>query len=556
VSSRPSRLAAILAASAVSIAAPASARDQLAIGLTQYPATFHPIIEAMVAKSYLNAFAFRRITVYDPDWNLVCMLCERLPSIEEGTAKPETTADGKQGIRVTWRLRADATWGDGTPVTTEDIRFTYELGRQGDTGVGPAEFYRSAYELIIEDDRTFTFRFDKLTFEYASLGDFVPLPAHLERAPAQAGDPKAYRTRTLYDTDTTRPGLWNGPYQVSAVTPGSSVTLSRNAAWKGPKPAFERIVVRAIENTASLEAALLSGQVDMIAGELGLPLDQALALEKRAANRFHFLYKPGLIYEHLDVNLDNKALADKRVRQGLLSALDREAINQRLFSGRQPVANSDVNPLDWVYDPTTPQWPYDPARAIALFEAAGFTQGPDGIRRNTAGERLSFELMSTAGNRSRELVQQVLQAQWKAVGVDIRIRNEPPRVFFSETLNRRRFQALALFAWVKSPENVPRTTLHSTEIPTEATGFRGQNYSGFQNAEMDQLIEDIPVTLDRDKRRALWSRLQALYAEELPALPLFFRSDAHIWPRWLEGVTPTGHLHPSPFWVETWRAAP
>lgn len=537
------------------LACPAGAREQLTIGITQFPSTFHPVIESMAAKSYINGFTHRPFTSYDAEWKLVCLLCERVPTIEDGSAVPETTADGKQGIRVTWRIRSDAAWGDGLPVTTEDVRFTYALGRQGETGVGPAEFYRSAYELIIEDARTFTFRFDKLTFEYGSLGDFKALPAHLDRVQAE-GDPKTYRTRTLYDTDTTRPGLWNGPYRVTAVNPGVSVTLGRNDQWQGARPAFDRIVVRAIENTASLEAALLAGQVDMVAGELGLPLDQALALERRAANRFRFLFKPGLIYEHIDLNLSNPLLADRRVRQALLSSIDREAINQRLFSGRQPVAHTDVNPLDWVHEPSVPQWNFDPARAARLFEEAGFLPGPDGIRRNAAGERLSFELMSTAGNRSRELVQQVLQAQWRTAGVDIRIRNEPPRVFFSETLNRRRFQAMALFAWIKSPEHVPRTTLHSTEIPTEATGFRGQNYTGFQNAEMDQLIEDIPVTLDREKRRALWSRLQAIYAEELPALPLFFRSDAHVWPRWLQGVEPTGHLHPSTLWVERWSASP
>jgi peptide/nickel transport system substrate-binding protein len=100
---------------------------------------------------------------------------------------------------------------------------------------------------------------------------------------------------------------------------------------------------------------------------------------------------------------------------------------------------------------------------------------------------------------------------------------------------------------------VPRTTLHSEEIPREQTNWAGQNYGGYANAEVDALLEAIPVELDREKRRALWARLQAIYAETLPALPLWFRADAHVWPRWLEGVQPTGHLGPSSLWVETWR---
>jgi peptide/nickel transport system substrate-binding protein len=70
---------------------------------------------------------------------------------------------------------------------------------------------------------------------------------------------------------------------------------------------------------------------------------------------------------------------------------------------------------------------------------------------------------------------------------------------------------------------------------------------------MDALLEAIPQELDREKRRALWARFQAIFAEDLPQLPLWFRSDAHVWPRWLEGVRPTGHLNPSPLWVEQWR---
>jgi peptide/nickel transport system substrate-binding protein len=82
----------------------------------------------------------------------------------------------------------------------------------------------------------------------------------------------------------------------------------------------------------------------------------------------------------------------------------------------------------------------------------------------------------------------------------------------------------------------------------------GQNYAGYVNPEVDELIDAIEIELDRDKREAMWHRLQEIYAEELPALPLYFRADPHIWPDWLDGVRPTGHMHPSTLWVEQWGA--
>ena len=528
------------------------ARDQLTIGLTQYPSTLHPSIETMAAKSYVHGFTLRPITTYDADWQVACMLCTHLPTIENGDAVRETAPNGNPGIRVTYRLREDARWGDGTPITAEDIVFAWEAGREPATGMGPAELYRSLHRIVVVDPRTVTLHFDKLTFQYNAINDLRPLPAHLDRAIWQE-DPRAYRTRTLYDRDPTRPGLWSGPYRVAALTTGASVTLERNLHWWGDAPAFRRIVIRTIENTTALEAALLAGQIDMIAGELGLTLDQAIALERRAGQRFRIHYQPGLIYEHIDLNLDNPILADGRVREALLRGIDRQQIVERLFDNRQPVAHSFVNPLDWMHDESLPTTPFDPDGARRLLEEAGWRPGPDGIRRNAAGERLSLELMTTAGNRSRELVQQVLQGMWRQIGIDIRIRNEPPRVFFGETLSKRRFQAMALFAWISAPESVPRSALHSDEIPREERNWSGQNYGGFRNAEMDVLTHTIPEELDRERRRAMWRRLQAIYAEELPAIPLWFRADAHVWPHWLDGVRPTGHLNASSLWAEEWR---
>jgi peptide/nickel transport system substrate-binding protein len=241
------------------------------------------------------------------------------------------------------------------------------------------------------------------------------------------------------------------------------------------------------------------------------------------------------------------------VRRALVYALDREAISRELFAGRQPVAHASVSPLDWIHSEDIPTYPYDPARAAELLDEAGWSTLENGIRHNAQGERLSLELMTTAGNRSRELVQQVLQSQWRESGIDVRIRNEPARVFFGETVSRRAFTGLAMFAWLSSPESVPRTTLKSDGIPTPENGWGGQNYTGYRSAEMDELIDTIEVELDREKRRTLWHRLQALYATDLPVIPLYWRANAYVLPKWLDGVRPTGHQGTTTLWVEEWR---
>ena len=342
---------------------------------------------------------------------------------------------------------------------------------------------------------------------------------------------------------------------MAEVEVGASQTLKPNPHWTGFEPAFETIVIRAIENTSALEAALLSGSVDMIAGEAGLSIDQGIAFEQRHGDDYTVIFKPGLIYEHMDVMLDNPVLADVRVRRALLFAVDRQAISDRLFAGKQPVATTSVSPLDWTYtEDDVETYPFDPDRAAALLEEAGWSMGSDGVRINAAGDRLSLSLMTTAGNRSRgKLVQQVLADYWKRIGIETRIRNEPARVYFGETVSKRRFEGLALFAWLSAPESVPRTTLHSESIPSEENNWFGQNYTGFQNGRMDALIDALESETNPDHRAPLWAEVQQIYASELPALPLYFRADTFVLPSWLEGVTPTGHKYASTNWIETWR---
>ena len=398
--------------------AQAKDRDQLTIGITQYPSTFHPNIDSMLAKSYILGFTRRPFTVHDQDWQLVCMLCTKLPTIENGLAVPETAPNGKKGIAVTYTIRPDAVWGDGKPITTKDVLFTWRMGRQGQTGILPIEFYRSAYKVEAKDDKTFTIHFDKLTFDYNAINSFDLVPAHVDQVNFDA-DPVAYKNKTAFDTDTTNEALYFGPYVISETERGSYVVLERNPKWWGEPGPFKRIVVKIIPNTAALEANLLSGNIDMIAGELGFTVDQALRFEKRHGKSFQVLYKPGLIYEHIDLNMDNPLLKNRDLRHALIYAIDRDAISKQLFGGRQPVAQSAVNPLDWVYADDVKHYTYDPKKALELIVKAGFTKLEKGIRHHKdSGEALRFEFMTTAGSKVRELVQQVLQSQWKELGIN------------------------------------------------------------------------------------------------------------------------------------------
>ncbi|TAJ87391.1 peptide ABC transporter substrate-binding protein [Reyranella sp.] len=543
------RFLASLLAFAVLAAAPAHAKDELVLALTQMPGTWNPVISSMLAKSLIANMTARPLTAFDADWKLVCLACTELPTVENGKARVIDLPDGKKGMEIDIELR-DLRWGDGVPVTTKDVAFTLEVGKHPLSGVASSEGYKRVLKLDVKDDRRFTMTIDRVTFDYNSSA-LLLLPAHIEK-PIFEANPAEYRNKTAYDTQSTNPGLAFGPYRIVEIVPGSRVTLEQNPTWTGEKPHFKRIVVKIIENTAALEANLLSGGVDYVLGELGLSLDQAIAFEKRHGAKYNVIYKPALIWEHIDVNLDNKLLADKRVRQAMLLAIDRKAISEKLFDGKQPIAHGGISDLDPMFSPMARQYNYDPAAAKKLLDEAGFSTIRNNVRQNAAGERLSIELGTTAGNRVRELVAQVIQSQLRQVGIEVRIKADPPRLFF-EVMNRRNYNALGMYAWVQRPGGVPRSTLHSKEIPTAENGWSGQNYPGYANPQMDKALDDAERELDVDKRRAFFAEIQKLAADDLPSLPLFFRVDPFVIPKALKGVTPTGTLNSSTLWIEQWR---
>ena len=232
-------LLAVLALVLVLPGAARAAKDELVIGITQYPSNFHPNIDSMAAKSYVLAMAHRPFTTYDENWNLICMLCTELPTLENGRAVIEKQDDGSDGIALTYTIREDATWGDGTPVSTDDVLFTQEVGLHPQSGVVSAEGYRRTTSIDAIDDKTFTMHIDRVTFTYNAINDFRLLPAHLERAIFEE-DPATYRNRTLYDTATATDGLYFGPYKVAEVSSGAYVVLEPNETWWGSRQSSEK----------------------------------------------------------------------------------------------------------------------------------------------------------------------------------------------------------------------------------------------------------------------------------------------------------------------------
>ncbi len=533
---------------------------QLTLGMTHEFYSLNPLLSQQLGSQYIYSTVGYRINAIDADWQWRCWLCTKMPTLENGMVRI-IEEKGKKKLLVDWEFKANAKWGDGTPVTGYDIQLAWKVGKSPNVASGGKEQYTQieAFTIDPKNPKKFTTKYDKPRYDYYQMPNFYVLPHHIEgpvweRTKNSVG---AYEKQTTYNTNPTNSGLYCGPYLVKEIKPGSHVVVKRNPHFHGKKPKIERLVFKIIPNSQALEANLLSGTVDMIV-EGSLNLDQALSLDKRLSGdaalkrRFEVKYREGPLYEHIDLNLRNPILQDIRVRRALVYAIDRHALVKALFAGRQQVALHPVHPLDPYYTDDVMRYPYDAKRAASLLDAAGWTMGPAGIRQKN-GKKLSFIFMTTAENKTRELVQVFLQNEWKKVGIEIKLKNTPPRIFFSETLRRLKFPAMAMYAWAAAPDFVPWYMLHSSEIPTAKNGYSGQNFPGFKDPETDAALEKITEEFSFAERRKLMKIVQQQYAKEVPVIPLYYRTQIAVIPMNLRGFRLTGHQFYAVNTVEQWH---
>lgn len=547
-----------LAAAAAAVVAlscpPAQAqnKNQLVIGYLQYVPNMHPLIQVNNTKQFLMGFVQRPITAYDSTGQNVCVLCATPPTLEAGMARIVDLPGGKKGMEVTIKLRPDANWGDGKPVTALDIAFTWKMASEGTVGFSNYNPWDRATKVDVVDDKTAVLHLPEVATGYDSWDAVVP--SHLE-APIYEKYKTAeeYTKQTLYNRETTNPGLWNGAYVMTGVQLGTQVTLEASPHWS-PKAQIAKVVFSYRDNAAALLQNLLSGDIDTTpVSPGGISFPQMLSLRKDHPNQFAILYAPDQNLERLAFQFNNPLLADLRVRRAIAHAIDRDTISTRLFEGVQPPAKGILVPFDKNYTDDTVQYPYDQAKARALLAEAGWRPGPDGTCVNAGGAKLALDLLTTAGNQTRVQIAQVIQNQLKAVCIAITVKQSPIAIFNGDEMRKRQFTGLSMSSIQFPPSASPRIYLGTEGIPTEANSWTGNNFSGYSSATMDAAIAQVDGTLDPAAAKGPWAAVQKIAAQDLPILPLYFYAYGWVAPKDLAGMEVRRFVDQPSIWAERWR---
>ncbi|MBN2358352.1 MAG: peptide ABC transporter substrate-binding protein, partial [Deltaproteobacteria bacterium] len=487
------------------------------------------------------------LTVFDEEWRIQPSAAITIPTLANGGLQ---LLDGGNRMRTTWQIDPDLKWPDGMPVTADDFVFAHKVITDPRYEVADRTVTDKveAMQAAGADRRTLVVDWKQVFAFYHNYGNHRLLPRHVVQK-RYLDHPDTLAT----DPFGTRP-LLPGGFTVSDWVRGSHIVVERNGAARGKwQPWFDRIVFRIIPSTSALEANLISGTIDAISSGW-LPLDRVEALADRHSDSFDFHFVEGLSFEHIDCNLDNPILADVRVRRALLHGVDRERLARDLYGHRQPVAHSWVPPRRRDHNNAVRRYPYDPTQAARLLDEAGYLVGADGLRAKD-GTPLKLTIMTTSGHATRERIEQRLQGEWRKLGIELEIRNQPAKLFFSETLRRRAFSGLAMYTWTLDPMHDSSTLWRCDQIPSADNGWRGQNYPGWCNEEVTSLHRQIERELDEGIRDDLMRRQQLLWADALPVLPLFFQLEPSVTVKRLRGWKPTGTLVPVTWNATAWRFA-
>ena len=520
---------------AIGVSAANAAEKVVTLGIYQEPETLNTYIGVQTVITYVHKpFAEYLIDVNDKG-EYVPVLAVEVPSVANGGVSED-------GLTITYKLKKDVKWSDGQPFTAADVKFTWEAL------VNPKNLVksRSGYELIesveTPDDHTAVVKYKEYYAPY--LTRFAPvLPKHI-----------LGNLDNMNDAPYNRMPVGTGPFRVTEWVSGDHITMEKNPNYReADKVKIDKLFFKIIPSRevgiAQIQAGDIDGVWDLIEAqipmmeknpEISLCLSNALVSERLIMN-----HSSPVAPNNGNPDFPHPILADLRVRQAIQYAIDKNTIIDKLLYGKARPGTTEI-PDGWAHNPDVKATEYDPEKAKQLLEEAGWKPGPDGIRQKD-GNRLRLKITTTTGNKLREMVEQVLVAQMKAVGIEFYIENVPSSVLFGSWSNDadRKKGRYDILMYTTGPGIDPHQQyegyFHSKNIPTEANGGSGYNYTRHRDAELDKWLDLAGKAPSIEERAEAYRKAQARAAEIVPHIYLYRRVNVHAFRNNVKGWKPNGY---------------
>ena len=561
--------------------------DTVVIGMQQEPESLHPLIGSMTAQTQVLTPILLGCMSHNQNAEWVNIGCDgEIPTLENGGAA--FVGEGEdQHMEITHTIKEGWRWHDGVPVTPADVIYQWHLIMDPDFQIAARDQTEKIFDIEAVDDHTYivkmmsqaqiraaaagtlegnvnfaAFQEDYIALGYENwtgpvvdpiywtVGSLSWLPAHILQDIPAPDHPAS---------EFARMPIGDGPYKITEWKAGQEITLELSELpFPLGEPAIKTIIFRFYGETSGILNALKNGEVDAVmSGTGGLTVANAPDLDTIEADGLYTVfYEPGYSWEHIDLNTTKAPLDDLLVRQALYYAIDKQALVDTLYYGKQSPTDLPIpKGLSWAYTDNYVKYPYDPDKAAELLAEAGWdcTTYPC---TNADGDSLEFTLMTT-DRADRQALAQVIQQMWRGLNIGVNIQFLYGRGLFASCdaggpLYCRTFDA-AIYTF-NTGDDPGFDGLYTCQgIGNEQNNWSGQNWPGWCNEVANEAIamaeKDFEVSLSREKRFPYYETFFQEWTREVPVIPLFSNTRVWVIRNGFENFIPG----PTQFSVDTWN---
>ena len=422
------------------------------------------------------------------------------------------------GLTITFHLRKGVSWHDGAPFTSRDVLYTYRVVVDPATPTAYAEDFKQVKTIAAPDDHTVKVSYATPFAPALASWSMNILPAHLLEG------------KDITKSPLARNPVGTGPYRFKEWVAGQKIVLDVNTDYFEGRPYIDRYIYRIIPDSSTMYMELKAGAIDL----MGLtPVQFARQTTSTDfTSRFNKYRYPSSGYVYMGYNLRHPLFGDKRIRQAMTAAINKDELVHGVLFGMGQKAHGPIVPGRWAYNPNVKDITYDPQHATKLLAQAGWKEkNRDGILVKN-GKTFSFTILTNQGNLQRLMTAQIIQQRLKGIGIDVKIRVVEWATFLKEFVDKGNFEVVML-GWNISQDPDMYDIWHSSKTNTGEL-----NFIGFKNAEVDRLLVEGRSTFNIEKRKKAYFRIQEILAEEQPYTFLYVPDALPVVSARIRGIEP------------------
>jgi peptide/nickel transport system substrate-binding protein len=479
--------------------------DTVVVAIASEPTRLNPVFLSDLVSYTVSGLIFSGLTKFDKDMNIIGDLAESWEILQGGR-------------EVRFHLKKNVLWHDGVEFSADDVVFTYttmvapETASHLDSNFGPvgkvkaldrytvAIFYSEPYGSVLESWTTGI------------------IPKHV------------FQNKDIHDISFDNVPVGTGPYRLKQWVHGQKLYLESFDGYHAGKPKIRNLIICIIPDVSTQFMVLKTGDIDLMElsptqykrGTYTEPLSSEFIHQRSGSFRFGFL----------GLNLLDKRFQDKRVRQAISHAINKDSIINAFFMGLGNRSTGPYPPEVWYYNHNARYFEYNPVKAEELLKSAGWRKGTDGILQKD-GASFKFTLLTNYENKENVKIAQVIQSNLKMIGIEADIQTLEWQTFRHDVISKHQFEAIILSrAYLWDPDIYD--LWHSSKTKKDEW-----NYLSYKNPEVDLLLEKGRRIIDRKKRKKIYWKVHELLAEEQSCIFLYNADLLFITQKRIKGITPS-----------------